>query len=256
MNQGIGSSGRLDREQDFWDHHVPPLSECLTEYKHGPDPNTATMLAAVAPLDGARVLDFACGAGITSAWLAARGARVTGLDLSPGATKRAEELLKALGLKATFIAAPIETAPLDLAGFDAIVGRYALHHVDCASMGPLLASYLRPGGRAAFVETMATNPLLRFARKHVVGRLGVVRYGTLDEHPLTREDLEVLRHAFGKLELRVGQMTFMRVFDRQVLHYRMPTLSRLLNAVDDFMQLRLRLGSWSYHQVLVLTRLR
>src|SRR5687767_3283569 len=72
---------REAREREFWDEHVPSVAACLAEYRAGPDVITAAMLEAAGPLGEVSVLDFACGTGITSAWLAAEGAKVTGIDL-------------------------------------------------------------------------------------------------------------------------------------------------------------------------------
>ena len=242
------------RESEFWDHHVPSLEDCVLQYEAGPDKDTAAMLSAVEPLAGHTVLDFACGAGLTSAWLSKRGAVVTGIDLSAASTDRAAQLCEHVGAKAEFVTGALGSAELSTRMFDRIVGRFALHHVDCCSFAPILARHLRPGGVAAFLETMDNNPLLRVARKHLVGRFGIPRLGTLDEHPLTRNDLRVLENSFGELRIEVQQMKFLRIFDRQVLKYRSSRASRLLGAVDDLLQAKLRLDSWSYHQVLVLTR--
>jgi SAM-dependent methyltransferase len=253
---------REARERQFWDEHVPSVADCLNEYRAGPDVMTAALLDALEPLDGATVLDFACGTGITSAWLADRGAAVTGIDLSPRSTARAAEFCRSIGADVTFVRGRpryrFVTGPLesqhDLGTFDRIVGRFALHHVDVAAVAPLLASRLRPGGVAAFLETMDTNPLLRLARRHLVGRFGIPRFETLDEHPLTRADLAVLEAAFGELELRVPRMTFFRIFDRQVLRHRSGRASRAIGALDDLLLTRFHLDSWSYHQLLVVRR--
>jgi 2-polyprenyl-3-methyl-5-hydroxy-6-metoxy-1,4-benzoquinol methylase len=253
---------REARERRFWDEHVPSVADCLREYAAGPDDLTAALLDAVEPLAGATVLDFACGTGITSAWLADRGAAVTGIDLSPQSTARASEFCRAIGADISFVSRRpryrFVTGPLesqhDLGTFDRIVGRFALHHVDVAAVAPLLASRLRPGGVGAFLETMDSNPVLRLARRHLVGRFGIPRFGTLDEHPLTRADLELLDATFGELELRVPRMTFFRIFDRQVLRHRNRRASRAIGALDDLLLTRLHLDSWSYHQLLVLKR--
>jgi 2-polyprenyl-3-methyl-5-hydroxy-6-metoxy-1,4-benzoquinol methylase len=244
---------REARERRFWDEHVPSVAECLEEYASGPDAMTAALLDALEPLAGATVLDFACGTGITSAWLADRGAIVTGIDLSPQSTARGAEFCRAARAEVSFVTGAIESNP-DLGTFDRIVGRFALHHVDVAAVAPLLARHLRPGGVGAFLETMDSNPVLRLARRHLVGRFGIPRLGTLDEHPLTRADLELLEQAFGKLELRVPKMTFFRIFDRQVLRYRSRRASRLTGALDDLLLTRFHLNSWSYHQLVVLSR--
>lgn len=246
---------REAREREFWDEHVPSVADCVSEYRAGPDAMTTALLDAVEPLDGARVLDFACGTGITSAWLADRGAAVTGIDLSPQSTARAAEFCRAAGADATFVTGPLESQH-DLETFDRIAGRFALHHVNVAAVAPLLAAHLRPGGVGAFVETMDSNPLLRLARRHLVGRYGIPRFGTLDEHPLTRADLDVLEQAFGQLEVQVPRLTFFRIFDRQLLRHRSARASRALGALDDLLLTRFHLDSWSYHQLLVLRRSR
>jgi SAM-dependent methyltransferase len=244
---------REEREQRFWDEHVPSVADCLREYRAGPDDMTSALLDAVEPLAGATVLDFACGAGITSAWLADRGAAVTGIDLSPESTARAAEFCRAARADASIVTGLLESHH-DLGTFDRIVGRFALHHVDVAAAAPLLASHLRPGGVGAFLETMDSNPLLRLARRHLVGRYGIPRFGTLDEHPLTHTDLALLKAAFGELELRVPRMTFFRIFDRQVLRHRSRRASRAIGALDDLLLTRFHLDSWSYHQLLVARR--
>jgi SAM-dependent methyltransferase len=248
------AQNRRARESDFWNERVPGLDECLREYAAGPDPNTRLMLDALDPVVGARVLDFACGTGITSAWLAQRGARVTGIDISENSTARAAELARAAGVDVTFVTGELGSVRLEPPQFDGIVGRFALHHVDCAAVAPALARHLRAGGVAAFLETMDSNPVLRLARRYLVGRLGIPRYGTRDEHPLTHEDLEVLRNAFGDLRFDVAQLQFLRIFDRQVLQFRSPAASKLLGAVDDFLLRAVGWRSGSYHQVVVLER--
>jgi hypothetical protein len=112
---------------------------------------------------------------------------------------------------------------------------------------------LKVDATGAFVETMDSNPLLRLARSRLVGRFGIPRYGTLDEHPLTSQDLDVLRRSFGDLRLAVAQMQFLRVFDRQVLGFRSPLASKALGALDDLL-LSLGWRAGSYQQVLIVSR--
>jgi SAM-dependent methyltransferase len=227
------------------------LSEYVAEFRSGPDDHTAAIIDALGDLEGRRILDFACGAGVTAAWLASRGARVTALDLSPASIGRCSELAAALGLGDRIDAIVGEPKSLPPRSFDAVVGRYALHHVDCNVVAPQLAAVLRPGGVGFFVETFGSNPLLRLARRHLIGRLGIPRCGTLDERPLTVTDVEALRDSFGAVETRVARMTFMRIFDRQVLRYRWRRASRMLGAIDDTIAKFDRLAFLSYHQIVV-----
>jgi SAM-dependent methyltransferase len=242
------------RERDFWDEHVTGFGRALGRYQRGPEPNTRALLDAVEPLAGRRVLDFACGAGLTACFLAARGARVTAIDISPASIERARELAQATRQTVEFIAGELGPDTFPDASFDAIVGRYALHHVDLGQIAPTLARVLVPGGRGAFLETMALNPLLNLSRRRLVGRAGVASYGSEDERPLDRGDLAVLRESFDSVDLTVGQMRFLRIFDRNVLRYRRRRLGAALGRADDAL-LRLHLGALSYHQI-VLVRAR
>ena len=248
-----GMTETSGREQAFWDEHVSPVEEIVAEYRRGPDPNTALMLDLLEPLAGQRVLDFACGAGLTSAWLAARGARVTGIDISPASIARGREVVAALGLEAELVVGEVESDVLGDAGFDRVTGRWALHHVDTAVVPRALAARLRPGGVGSFHETMGLNPLLLFARNHLMGLPGVVRFGSVDEHPLVQRDLDLIRDAFGRLELSVAQLTFARILDRNVFEHRRPRARRLAAAVDDWL-LAHGAESWSYHQVLYVSK--
>jgi len=240
------------RERVFWDEHVPALEFCIEEYEAGPDPNTRAMLDALEPLDGRRVLDFACGAGITAAFLAARGARVVGVDISPGSIEQARRLAAHAGLEIDFRAGELTEESFPPESFDAVAGHYALHHVDLTVFAPIFRELLVPGGRGAFVETMGLNPVLALSRTLLSGRAGVASYGSDDERPLDRADLRVLEMNLGPVELSVGEMRFLRIFDRNVLRYRHHALSRLLGRGDDAM-LALGLGVLSYHQVVSFT---
>lgn len=211
------------------------------------------MLDAVAPLGGRRVLDFACGAGVTTAWLAARGGIVTGIDLSPASITRAGELANALGLQIELNVGELRADTYPPGSFDAIVGRYALHHVNTESVAEAIAQLLVAGGTGAFVETMALNPVLNVARRRLAGRAGVAKWGSEDEHPLTRADLTVLAIEVGNVELLVKQLTFLRIFDRNVLRHRWPAVSRMLSGIDDAL-LSAGLGRLSFHQVVKVTK--
>lgn len=241
------------REQAFWDAHVPSLASLLRKYEAGPDANTEAMLEAVAPVRGRRVLDFACGAGVTAAFLAQRGARVTAIDISPESVRRGRELAARAGLEIEFIAGELTPATFAAESFDAIVGHYALHHVNLNVIAPIFDEILCAGGRAAFVETMGLNPLLNFSRNRIAGRAGVASYGSEDEHPLERSDLRILERWIGPVELMCGELRFLRILDRNVLRYRHPLLSKILAAIDDTL-LRLGAGALSYHQVVKLTK--
>jgi hypothetical protein len=100
---------------------------------------------------------------------------------------------------------------------------------------------------------MATNPVLRFARKYVVGRFGVPRLGTTDEHPLTRHDIRALQHHLGPVEVVVPQVDFLKLASRQGLRGHQ-SLGRTFRAVDAWFERWPALGFLSYHQLLLATK--
>lgn len=243
---------RAEREAAFWDTAVPSLEECLAEHAWGRHANVVALLDALEPLAGAEVLDVACGTGLLSAWLAERGARVTGIDVSERAVERARQVCTALGVRAAFRVAAATADELACSGYDRVAGRYALHHLDVAQVAPALARLLRPGGTAAFLETVDSNPLLRFARRHLAGRLGIPRLGTADERPLGAADFRALARCFASVRIEVARLSFLQLLDRQVLRYGSRRISAALAGADAAL---LRLTGWkwlSYHQVVVL----
>ena len=242
-----------DREREFWDEHVPELHRTYARYLRGPEPNTRAMLDAVEPLAGMRVLDFACGAGLTASFLAQRGAHVTAIDISPASVARAGELAERAGQSIEFIAGELGPGTFPPESFDVVVGRYALHHVHLPTIAPILNDVLKANGRGAFLETMGLNPILNISRRRMAGRGGVASYGSDDERPIDRGDLRVLRDAFGSVELTVGEMRFLRIFDRNVLRYSRPGAARALGAIDDGL-LKLGLGFLSYHQIVKVSK--
>jgi SAM-dependent methyltransferase len=178
---------------------------------------------------------------------------VTAIDISPASVQRGRELAERVGLEIDFVAGELNAESFPAESFDAVIGRYALHHVDLPLLAPVLNRLLVPGGRGAFLETMGLNPVLNLARNGLAGRAGVASYGSEDERPIDRRDLRVLREAFGSVELSVAELRFFRIFDRNVLRFRHARLARLLATLDDRL-LRLGLGCLSYHQVLRVTK--
>ena len=99
-------------------------------------------------LAGQRMLDQACGYGVASRWLASRGARVTGVDLSQSLLTRAREAEEAEPLRIDYIHADATTASWwDGQPFDAVLSNMALMDIDDLD-GALRTTFavLRPGG--------------------------------------------------------------------------------------------------------------
>lgn len=106
---------------------------------------------------GTRVLDVGCGIGRWSRLLAARGASVTGVDLSPTMIAEAERRAQASGLAGRCRFLVQDSAALEIAGtFDLIVCVTMLQHMlDVGQMRSALnrmALHLAPQGRLVLLE--------------------------------------------------------------------------------------------------------
>lgn len=110
-------------------------------------------------LRGKRALDVGCGGGILSESMAARGAEVTGIDLSDKALGVARLHLFESGHKVNYVNASAEDfAATQPAAFDVVTCLEMLEHVpDPASIVKACAGLLKPGG-TAFFSTINRNP--------------------------------------------------------------------------------------------------
>ncbi len=114
--------------------------------------------AGIGPDD--RILEVGCGMGRYTLDLARRGLNIEGLDLSPVLLDR----LRAFGGGRYGIplhCADILESPPSLEGcFDAVIGFFTLHHLhDLEASFAAMRRLLKPGGRLAFLEPNAYNPL-------------------------------------------------------------------------------------------------
>lgn len=246
--------GRWDREQAVHDDlagELDPATLPATEPVHYDE----AVLEAAGVGAGTRVLDLGCGQGDLTLALLARGAVVTGLDLSAGMVKVAHRRVElyANGRNARFVVAPVERTGLLSGSFDVIVGRWILHHVDLRPAVPELARLLTPGGRAVFLENSGANPVLNLARNRLVGRLGIPRIGTKDERPLVADDWRILERGFSSVRSEFPIVDVFALLDRQVFRYRSRHITSVCCSLDRCIG-RSALRKYSYRVLVVAER--
>ena len=113
------------------------------------------LLPDVAGLD---VIELGCGTGYVSAWLARRGARPVGIDMSENQLATARALQDEHDLHFPLIQGNAEAVPLADASFDLAISEYgAAIWCDPYRWIPEAARLLRPGGRLIF---LGNAPLL------------------------------------------------------------------------------------------------
>jgi SAM-dependent methyltransferase len=108
--------------------------------------------ALPASVDGLDVVELGCGTAYFGAWLAKRGARVTGVDPTPAQLATARRMMAQSGLEFPLVEAPAEAVPLPDASFDLAVSEYgASLWADPYRWVPEAARLLRPGGLLIFL---------------------------------------------------------------------------------------------------------
>jgi len=104
-------------------------------------------------VSGLDVVELGCGTAYFSAWLARRGARVVGLDVTPAQLETARRMQAESGLEFELVEASAEDVPLPDASFNLVLSEYgASIWCDPAAWIPEAARLLRPGGRLVFLR--------------------------------------------------------------------------------------------------------
>ena len=126
---------------------------------HEINPLRLDWIDQTASLDGKQVLDVGCGGGILAEGMAARGAQVTGIDLSEPALAVARLHLFESGHQVDYRHISAENmAAAHPASFDIVTCMEMLEHVpDPASIVLACARLARPGGHI-FFSTLNRNP--------------------------------------------------------------------------------------------------
>ena len=126
---------------------------------HEINPLRLDWIDAHASLKGKTVLDVGCGGGILAEAMAARGARVTGIDLAEKALKVAELHLLESGFSISYEKITVEDLAARRAGeFDVVTCMELLEHVpEPGAMVAACARLVRPSGQV-FFSTINRNP--------------------------------------------------------------------------------------------------
>lgn len=126
---------------------------------HEINPLRLDYIDGIAALRGKKVLDVGCGGGILAEAMAARGARVTGIDLADKPLKVAQLHLLESKLDVVYRNIAVEALAQEAPhSFDVVTCMEMLEHVpDPASAVRGCAGLLKPGGHA-FFATLNRNP--------------------------------------------------------------------------------------------------
>lgn len=110
-------------------------------------------LGVLGDVAGVDVVELGCGTAYFSAWLAKRGARPVGVDITPAQLATARRCMDATGIVFPLLEASAEDVPLPDASFDLALSEHgASLWCDPYRWIPEAARLLRPGGRLVFMH--------------------------------------------------------------------------------------------------------
>ncbi|MBD5636150.1 MAG: class I SAM-dependent methyltransferase, partial [Candidatus Eremiobacteraeota bacterium] len=182
-----------------------------------------TAIFGAAP--GRRILEYGCGPGSASFELAALGANVSGIDISPVAIDLARSEAHERRLAIDFQTMDAERLSFDDATFDVVCGSGILHHLDLERAYAEISRVLRPDGVAFFSEPLGHNPVINAYRDRTPDQR------TPDEHPLLVNDFRAATAFFSLVEVRYYHLATLAALPFCNKPY-IGGLSRALDTVD------------------------
>ena len=212
-------------------------------------------------LEGKDVLEIGCGTGVHARLLAAAGARLSAVDLTPTAVELTRSRLALHGLDADVREADAERLPYPDGSFDFVWSWGVVHHSnDTSRVIAQIARVLRPGGRLALmvyhrnsitywiqyqlIRGVLGGKLLRMSPAEVANRYSD---GVIARHYVPRELRALLDPWFSDVRTEVmGQ-----------LGESVPLPARVRRVVEPFLPLRLRqriLERWGWFLFATATR--
>jgi ubiquinone/menaquinone biosynthesis C-methylase UbiE len=197
------------------------------------------------------VLDYGCGLGIHSVFMAKSGGEVTGIDISDVSIEVAREVAIREGVEkqTRFLVMNCEALEFDNDSFDVIFNSGTLSYLDLRKALAEIARVLKPDGIFIGVDTLGHNPLLNLNRKIKMRRRLRSRWSV--DHIFRTSDLQIMKGYFGRAEFRFFNLATLAA----VPFLRLPgstILLKLLTAVDAMLLKLTFLRKWAFKVVFVL----
>ena len=145
----------------------------------------------------AEVLDYGCGVGPSIIKVSNyKPKKITGIDISEISIKKAKDRTRDLGSMVELKVDNCEKTSFENNRFDLVYGHGILHHLEFSKCLDEILRILKPGGSLLFVEPLGTNPIINLYRKLTP------KSRSIDEHPFTGKDLELLKSKYKDVEIK------------------------------------------------------
>lgn len=200
-----------------------------------------------------KVLDYGCGLGKYSVFLAKNGSEVTGIDISDVSLEVAKKraIYEGVDKQTHFLAMNCEALEFDDDSFDMIFDSGSLSYLDLQKALSEIVRVLKPDGVFLGIDTLGHNPLLNLNRK--IKRKRNLRSQWSVDHILRMSDLEMAKRYFGKAEFRFFNLATLAA----VPFSKLPGfnfLLSLLKAVDGVLLRMPFLKNWAFKVVFILSQ--
>lgn len=156
-----------------------------------------------APLcEGKKVLDYGCGNGVHSGFLAKHAAEVVGIDLSEGALTVAREKYPSTSSgadKIQFLKMDCEALDFPNGSFDVVFDGGTFSSLDFKKAISEITRVLKPEGVLCGIETFGHNPLANLKRTY--NKMTGKRTSWAASHIVTQKELAILKQYFENVEV-------------------------------------------------------
>jgi len=166
---------------------------------------------AVAPLcKDKKVLDYGCGNGVHSGFLATHALQVVGIDLSEASLEVAKKAHGAMREKISFVKMDCEALEFPEKSYDVVFDGGTFSSLDFQKAMKEIIRVLKPDGVLVGIETFGHNPLanLKRALNKVTGK----RTAWAASHIITQEEIKALQQQFDEVTVRYFHLISLFVF--------------------------------------------
>lgn len=193
-----------------------------------------------------KVLDYCCGNGEVSIFLAKNNAEVTGIDISPVSIENCKKnaIREGVDKNTNFLVMDAENLEFEDNYFDFIICSGVLHHLDIKKSYPELARVLKPDGEIICGEPLVHNPFFQLYRRLTPH----LRTKWEMEHILSKNDINLAKRYFNKIEIKFFHLfTLLAVPFRNLPRF--DFILGILEKVDSFL-LKLPFIKWLSWQII------
>lgn len=198
-----------------------------------------------------KALDYCCGNGSNTIFLAKQGAQAVGIDISPISIANCKKKAIEAGVEknTNFLVMDAENLEFAENYFYMIFCSGVLHHLDIKKAFSELSRVLKPEGKIICQEPLIYNPVFQYYRK----KTPHLRTKWETEHILSKKDIELAKQYFDKVEIKFFHLAALAAVPFRNLpgfHFILTLLEKI-----DAVLLRLPLIKWlSWQMVFILSQ--